>query len=102
MKTFNTKYSTIKELKDFIHEHQIEQSQHILLQIFTGVCDIEFIKTLVSDIKTLIPHIKIIGSTTSGEILDDNVHTNTTILSFSLFKETKITIHHTPPNKQQL
>jgi hypothetical protein len=96
MKTFNTKYTTTPALKEFIFKHKINQSHNILLQIFTGYYDITFIETLLSDIKAIIPHINIIGSSTSGEILDDNVYKKSTILSFSLFEKTKIAVYSTP------
>lgn len=38
------------------------------------------------------PNIKIIGSTTDGEILNGNISKNKTVLSFSLFEKTAIKI----------
>ncbi|RLA73235.1 MAG: hypothetical protein DRG30_06550, partial [Epsilonproteobacteria bacterium] len=93
MKTLDTKYSSDGDLEVFINEHMIAKHSDILLQIFTGNCEVEFIENLISTIKTLIPHIKIIGSTTSGEILEGRAYSDTTILSFSLFDHTTISTY---------
>ncbi len=95
MKTLNIKYSGNRDLEDFIRKNSIAQNRNILLQIFTGICDIGFIDALVSTIKTFVPHIKIIGSTTSGEILEESAYEHSTVLSFSLFEETTIATYFT-------
>ena len=96
MKTFNIIYTDLFDLKSFISLRNIKSHNNILLQIFTGVCEENFIIELVENIKTLIPHIKIIGTTTSGEIFEGNSLKFSTILSFSIFKNTLIKTYHTP------
>ena len=92
MRTVNTYYLNKEELNSFIYSNDIPNSHNVLLQIFTGVCDEDFINMLVLEIKTLLPHIKIIGSTTDGEIKDSNVSDNKTVLSFTIFTNTTISI----------
>ncbi len=99
MKTINKKYQNSTDLKKFIISNNIKNCENILLQIFTGICDIDFIENLISIIKSLVPHIKIIGATTSGEICNGKVFENSTILSFSLFDSTKIKTYHTSIGK---
>jgi nitrogen-specific signal transduction histidine kinase len=99
MKTLNTKYESLTELKEFVLKHDIAKEEHLLLQIFTGVCDVDFITKLVSDIKTLIPHIKIIGTTTAGEILEGKSYAHTTVLSFSIFEKTLVYNYIAPLGK---
>ncbi len=99
MKTINKIYHSKNDLKHFIASNNIKGYKNILLQIFTGVCEIEFIEELVSTIKTLIPHIKIIGTTTCGEICNDEIYENSTILSFSLFKNTNIKTYYATAGK---
>ncbi len=96
MKTFNTNYDSIANLKTFIERHDIASHQEILLQVFTGNCKESFINMLIKQVLSLIPHIKIIGSTTDGEILSDSVSEFETILSFSLFEETHIETYASP------
>jgi len=96
MKTFNLNYhNNNRQLVDFIDSNSIDTYPNILLQIFTGICDVEYLQNLIYSIKEIIPHIKIIGATTSGEIIDNSVMEYSTVLSFSIFKETKIETFYT-------
>ncbi len=95
MRTLNKKYSGDKDLKEFILQNSIAEEKNILLQVFTGICEIDFIENLIQTVKESIPHVKIIGTTTDGEILEDNIFENSTILSFSLFQETNISTYFT-------
>ncbi|MEA2100712.1 MAG: FIST N-terminal domain-containing protein [Campylobacterota bacterium] len=92
MRTINTNYTTKENLQNFIKENKIVDSNSVLLQIFTGICNEEFIDGLLQDIGELLKHINIIGSSTDGEILEDNIYEKSTVLSFSIFNETKIEI----------
>ena len=94
MRTYNTIYTTQELLKNFIFTHQIDEEDEVLIQIFTGVIDKEYIETLITKILAIIPNAKIIGSTTSGEILEKNTHEKSTVLSFSVFKKTHIATHY--------
>ncbi len=93
MKTFNVKYSNNQELNQFIENNNIAKNENILLQIFTGICDVEFIENLIQNIKSIIPHIHIIGTTTDGEIMDNTITSYSTTLSFSVFEDTSIAVH---------
>jgi len=95
MRTINKQYKGNNDLEKFIISNNIKDCENILLQIFTGICDIEFIEKIIFQVKSLIPHIKIIGSTTSGEIMEDKALENSTVLSFSLFEKTKIETYYT-------
>ncbi len=95
MKSLNILYTDIDNLTKFITNNKIVEDKNILLQIFTGVCDIVFIYDLVAKITNLVPHIKIIGSTTDGETIDGNVTDRSTVLSFSIFEKTEILAYAT-------
>jgi len=95
MKTKNYKYSNLQNLENFIHKNNEFKNKNTLLQIFTGITNLDYIQNLISVIKKLLPEIKIIGSTTSGEIIGDSVYDNSTILSFTTFDSTTITTHFT-------
>ena len=95
MKVFNTEYKGQIDLEQFIEFHSIAKEKNILLQIFSGVIDTIFIEKLLQELNILIPHIKIIGSSTCGEILDARDYEYTTILSFSIFEKTKIDTYST-------
>ncbi len=95
MRTINKQYKGHHDLEKFIISNNIKNHDNILLQIFTGVCEIKFIEKLLFQVTSLVPHIKIIGSTTSGEIIEDKTIENATVLSFSLFEKTRVETYYT-------
>ncbi|MEA3331355.1 MAG: FIST N-terminal domain-containing protein [Campylobacterota bacterium] len=94
MKTINTIYTDANDLVKFIEKNEIAKHENLLLQIFTGVCEVLFITKLISTLKREIPHIKIIGSTTDGEIIGSTILESSTVLSFSIFEDTKIATYY--------
>ena len=67
----------------------ISNSESILVQIFSGE-KIEKIKNVVKEIKELFPKASCIGATTDGEIINGKVTIKNTIVSISVFKDTKL------------
>ena len=86
MKSFNTIYTNESELKQFIQDNNIKNN--VLIQIFTGILDKEKIKNLISFLKKTIPNVKIIGTSTDGEIIDGKVTQNKIIINFNIFNST--------------
>ncbi|NPA60217.1 MAG: GHKL domain-containing protein [Epsilonproteobacteria bacterium] len=96
MKTFNLTYKSSKMLEKFILLNNISKHDEVLVQIFTGFIDKDFITSLLSKVLTLIPNAKIIGSTTDGEIIDGEIKSYATVLSFSVFENTTIKTCYIP------
>ena len=94
MKTINKLYLNKEDLHKFICDNELKD-QNILLQIFTGICDFDYICTLIDDITSILPNIKILGTTTSGEIIEDITTNRATVLSFSLFENTIVETYGT-------
>ena len=90
MRTINLKYIDKRSLKKFISKQNIKGCNNILIQIFTGIVDEKFILNLISELSYFLPQAKIIGSTSDGIIKDDKVLQFETLISFSIFKTTKI------------
>jgi len=90
MKSYNTYYTNINNLKSFLNLNNIDKNKEILIQVFTGICYVSYINNLINDIKSVLPDAKIIGSTTDGEILDAKVSEKKTVISISVFEKTKI------------
>jgi diguanylate cyclase (GGDEF)-like protein len=90
MKQYGFIYTNFNEMKSFIHSISIHTEHNILVQVFTGVIEIEFITKIINEITSLLPQAEIIGTTTAGEIFEGNIFTDTTIISFSIFEKTKI------------
>jgi len=93
MRTLNKKYISKEDLEEYIIKNNMVSEKNILLQIFTGICDVTYVQNLVQSVKTLIPHIKIIGTTTDGEILEETTSEFSTVLSFSFFEATRVVTH---------
>ena len=90
MRTFNTHYNTAFEFEHYVRARSIEDGENVLIQIFTSLNNEKAIATLLRDIAVLFPNAHIIGSTTDGEICDDKVTTDTTVISITIFEKTKI------------
>ncbi|MEA2050811.1 MAG: FIST N-terminal domain-containing protein [Campylobacterota bacterium] len=93
MKTINTNYSTIDNLKLFLDYHNFN-NQKLLIQIFSGVLNTEIVQNLLNNITKLLPNSIIIGSTTDGEILDGDVYTNSITISITQFNNIDLNIDY--------
>ena len=90
MKSYNTVYKDIDELQNFINLHKIKEEINLLVQIFSGIVDSAYCLDLAKNIKLLLPQAKIIGTTTSGEICNGKMYDKSVVLSFSVFKSSKV------------
>lgn len=90
MKTNILEYDSKIDIKEFIDLHNIKDSSSLLAQIFTSSNEIEFIKNIQVKLLSLLPNVKIIGMTTSGEISNNGLLDNKTVISFTSFEKTKI------------
>lgn len=90
MKTYNTYYSSEKMLKTFVGEHQIKDSDSLLIQVFTADNNEGFIRELTAILSRVFPQSHLIGTTTDGEIKDGHVSTMQTVISFTQFEETTL------------
>jgi EAL domain-containing protein (putative c-di-GMP-specific phosphodiesterase class I)/GGDEF domain-containing protein len=103
VKVFNSYYENKESLNRFISTNKINKYENILVQIFCGVIDKDYILKLIKQIQDHLPHAKIIGSTTDGEICQNRVSTHKTVLSFTVFQDTKIeTIHSFGKDSKEL
>ncbi len=99
MKTYNIEFENFDQLEKFIqHNKEINKSKEILVQIFSGQLDVAFLEKLVKYIKNKIPKAKIIGSTTDGEIIDDSVRTQSTVVSITTFEKSTLSIDYIDDN----
>lgn len=96
MKTWNTYFSNYEHLDAFIKKHLNSfNGKNLLIQIFSGVIEKEFLEHLSSHIINRLPQCNIIGSTTDGEILNEMVSKKKVVLSFTLFERSTLHIAHT-------
>jgi len=90
LKTFNLIYTNLKSLSNFIEENRLSNYKNILVQIFTALDNKKDIKNLVKNILNILPASKIIGSTTDGEILGEQILLKKSVISFSVFEKTEV------------
>ncbi|MEA1982440.1 MAG: FIST N-terminal domain-containing protein [Campylobacterota bacterium] len=62
-----------------------------LIQLFTSLTNKSEIESILLKLKNDFPNAIVIGATTAGEISHAKMHENSTVLSFTLFKKTKLT-----------
>jgi signal transduction histidine kinase len=94
MKIYNTTYKSQEKLKEFIIQNHLDKNHKgVFVQIFTGIVDKEFITLLVNSIVNIIPNVKIIGSTTDGEIIEEDIKEYSTVLSFCLLEKSSVKTH---------
>lgn len=90
METINTCYADYKSLVNFVNNHRgllySPAKPAVLVQIFSSWCEPAFLATVAAEISGLLPHAHIIGTTTSGEIMDGQVSGLKTVLAFSVFE----------------
>ncbi|MCD4667695.1 MAG: response regulator [Sulfurimonas sp.] len=87
MRTKSLYYSSKNSFKKFIDENLFENEKTVLIQIFSSVLDKDVLQKIVADILEIVPHAKIIGSTTDGEILDNIVTTDKIVVSVTSFEK---------------
>lgn len=92
MKSFNHKYTGTQPLRDFITNLEIDSNHisEILVTVYSGVIDIRVNKKVLDLILEELPSAKIIGCTTAGEIIDNEVLTEQIVISILLFEKTSI------------
>lgn len=96
METVNTYYEDYAGLREFVsNNHQVlfnSNNRAVLVQIFSGICDMNYIVSISRQIRGLIPGVQVIGTTTNGEIMDGLVSGLKTVLSFSVFHHSDIKV----------
>lgn len=94
MKTINTYYDDCASLEKFVRNNQeLLWSAHnraVMVQVFSGICDEYYLLTISKQIRELIPGAQVIGTTTSGEIMNGLVSGLKTVLSFSVFSHSEV------------
>lgn len=100
MNTINTFYNDYDNLKKYIIEHHNilfdEDTRSVLVQVFCGICDKDYLSSIVHQICELVPHAHVIGTTTNGEIMNGTVNGLKTVLSFSVFKHSDVRVAFMP------
>ena len=90
MKSYSHKYDSDKKLQLFVYANKLHEKKNVLIQVFSGNLDEVFLQKLLERLHTLVPYAHIIGATTDGEILDQEVSLGEIVLSFSYFEKVSL------------
>ena len=90
MKHISFNYDDKKALDSAKEKAKEKSYTSKLIQLFTAETDKSKIQIILTDLKKIFPDGIIIGTTTAGEISHAKIFDNSTIISLSLFNETKL------------
>ncbi|MBD3841149.1 MAG: FIST C-terminal domain-containing protein [Campylobacterales bacterium] len=94
MKTLSIVYESDHHLELFMKREEFRKNENVLIQVFTSVVDTDFIINLRKLLIAMVPQAKIIGTTTCGEISNEGALNNSTVITFTVLKATKIEVVH--------
>ncbi len=90
MKATSIDFTSLQNLKNYINENSFASEKSLLVQFFDGRCDEKLFRELTEQLHTMLPNAVILGTSTSGEIMDGKIFEGKTILSFCVFQKTKL------------
>lgn len=88
MKTINIEFEGFDNLGEEIKK--LPKKKEILALIFSGVVDYLFLEELRVFLTSKIKNVKILGTTTDGEIINGKVIERKTVISFNIFDKTEV------------
>ncbi len=91
MQLYNHQFKSKEDLEQFIDKY-IYQAKSVLVQVFCGDLNTRNIQNVLDILKEKLSNAKVIGSSTTGEIIGGHIYEDTISLSFSIFKKTDIRI----------
>ncbi|MEN6459954.1 MAG: FIST N-terminal domain-containing protein [Syntrophomonas sp.] len=93
METINTYYDDYASLEKFVRNNELlvdSNNRAVMVQVFSGICDKNYLLAISKQIRELIPNAQVMGTTTSGEIMNGLVSGLKTVLSFSVFRNSDV------------
>ena len=91
MQSVNISYTKPEDLLAAKEKIRITDPERLLIQVFSGVPEEEYIAELLSEIKSSFPGSPVLGATTAGEIVDGEIQDQSTVLNLTQFEKTDIT-----------
>ena len=90
MKVKNYIFEGYDKLEEFINKNNINKESNVLIQMFSGYLDKEFLIKIRKFFQEKLPNASLIGTTTDGEIISNYITEQKIVLSFSIFEKTKL------------
>ncbi|MBX7057904.1 MAG: FIST C-terminal domain-containing protein [Leptospirales bacterium] len=102
METFNFYYENPEQLRAELAARKIAGGPGLLVQVFSGIADERHTAQLIQTIRQLLPETAILGATTAGEILDDQVSDQRVVLSIARFRNARVRSALAPCDKRSM
>ncbi|MEN4045683.1 FIST N-terminal domain-containing protein [Sulfurimonas sp. NWX367] len=104
MKQLNYNYTSKKEFIKYLHVNDVPLfDDKILIQMFTSLQNKEEIERIANDVCAILPHAKLIGCSSAGEILEEKMLERSVVLSISVFENTTLhTLYMDDENSHRL
>ncbi|WP_345979867.1 diguanylate cyclase [Sulfurimonas sp. HSL3-2] len=96
------RYDTQASLVSWLDAHSPASSNSILIQIFAGIIDPDIIHGITKTITQKLPDAVVIGSTTGGEIYNEEIEEKTILISMALFEKTNLKSIHIADKSSQI
>lgn len=93
MRLLNHKFESLELLQEFIIKN-LNTPKNVLVQIFSGTKNLILLQNILEIVTQNIHNSYIIGASTSGEIIEGDITTQSIILSFAIFENTNLEIYH--------
>ena len=93
MKLINYQYKSSEDLELFIDKNIVNNGS-VLIQLFCGELDVKRVEVVLKILTNKIPHAKIIGTSTAGEISNGVMQDNSIQISFSIFEKTTLRLQY--------
>ncbi len=90
MKTYNLLYREEGDLERLVERRGIEDGENVLVQVFTGITDRDYIKGIQSELRRLFRRAGVIGTTTGGEIYNGRVYERSTVISVTVLEKGRV------------
>jgi len=82
---FHVQTLQAKQLQPFAH------APNLLVQVFSSLhSDLDNLRSILNTLAEILPHAVVIGTTTDGEIENENVYTNSTVIALTSFQKTTL------------
>lgn len=91
MKTFNTLFQDIAQLKAFMQDHEIVDDPHLLVRVHTGVHSEETIQPFLHTLCNLLPQASIIGGSHIAIIYKSEILFHECLISFTYLPSIQLT-----------
>lgn len=90
IKTFSYLYRNTEELNKFIDENDLHEYPNVFIQIFSSISSRKILATIQETIHNALPLARVMGCTSSSEIIDGKYLEQQTSISFTVFEKTEI------------